>query len=309
MRSHFYGPNAEGQQEAKLLVPFIIVAFSWISSLSIRFVFGLDGVGLTLSEGINEIVKVTSATALIWLFLRNIPPFLYKKKIPKKSALVDLSVAGAYLLTEQLVISRIQPPIQVLLVPGMTYAIALLLTVRHYSKEELRLFLNDLGICVPWVRIMACWAVTVTLFLSLISLSAGANFQAFLEDYFHTLQIHRIQENWLYIFWIIFPWLAREELFFRVFIQTRLEKLLPTALAIIIQGLIFSIIHIPSNAIYLGWGWNILPHLANTLLLTNGIIGGYLWHRTKNLPILILYHWTTYPLMPLLFFPSHYLPS
>jgi membrane protease YdiL (CAAX protease family) len=156
---------------------------------------------------------------------------------------------------------------------------------------------------VPSVRIIACWVATIVLFFSLIYLSAGANFQAFLNDYYNTL-------FWMpNILYMIFAWLGPEELFFRVYLQTRLEKLMPVGWAIIIQSLLFSIIHIPGNAAILGWGWSVVPHLANTLLLTNGLIGGYLWHRTKSLPILIVYHLTTYPLMPLIFFPFYYLSS
>lgn len=307
MRIHRYGSKLKGIMK-KDLVPFGIIAISWVLSLCIRFGLGLDGIGLTLGEGINEIAKVILAIGLIWLFLRDFPALSYEKTIAsRKSALVELSLAGVWLLVPELVTSWTYSLF--LAFVGMTYAIVLLFTVRHYSMKELRLFLNDLGMRLPSMKIVACWAVTITLFMSLIFFSAGVNFQAFLQDLYYTLQIDRIQENYLYILSIVFLWLAREELFYRVFIQTRLERLLPTGLAIILQGLIFSIVHIPGNAISLGWGWNAVPHLANTLLLTNGIIGGYLWHRTKNLPILILYHWATYPLMPLLFFPSHYLPS
>ena len=306
-RNHLHDSKLKIMKK-KDLVPFSIIAFSWFLSLCTRLIFGLDGIGLTLGEGINEIVKVALAIGLIWLFLRDIPALSYAKTISsRKSALVELLIAGFCVLIPQLVISWIYLPF--LAFVGMTYAIVLVFTVRNYSMKELGFFLKDLGMRLPSMKIMACWAVTVTLFVSLIYFSAGGDFQAFLQDYFYTLQINRIQENYFYVLSMVFLWLAREEIFFRVFIQTRLERLLPTGLAIILQGLIFSIAHIPGNAISLGWGWNAVPHLANTLLLTNGMIGGYLWHRTKNLPILILYHWTTYPLMPLLFFPSHYLSS
>jgi len=292
MRGYFFDLCVNEKREGRLLVPFIVVALSWSLSLTIRYTFGLDEMGLTIGEGIDEIVKVSLAIGLIWLFLRNVQPSPYKKGFSKRSALIDLSigviVVAIMFLYGFFFYSSLDYHYYSLgfFILGMEYAIIILFTIRHYRMGELGLFLKDLGLRMPSVRIIVCWAATIVLFFSLIRLSAGANFQAFLNDYYNTL-------FWMpNVLYMIFAWLGPEETFFRVYLQTRLERLMPVGWAIIIQSLLFSIIHIPGNAVNLGWGWSVVSHLANTSLLTNGLIGGYLWHRTKNLPILILYHWT-----------------
>jgi len=246
MKRQFFNLYTKGMREGRLLVPFIVIAFSWSLSLIIRYVFGLDEIGLTLGEGIDEIVKVSLAIGLIWLFLRNVPPSSYNKGFSKKSALIDLSigviVVAIMFLYGFFFYSSLDYNYYILgfFILGMKYAIILLFTIRHYGVRELGLFLKDLGLRVPSVRIVACWIATIVLFFSLIRLSAGANFQAFLNDYYNTLFWMPIQQNGLYVLYMIFAWLGPEEIFFRVYLQTRLEKLMPVGWAIIVQSLLFS---------------------------------------------------------------------
>jgi len=304
-----------------LIVPLTIAA-SYVFSLLIRFLFGLGGIGLTVGEAVNEIVKVTVSIGFIWLFLRDVKSPPYNREIPRTDAAFELLIVVVYVVIRpfsftwfaQRATSEMAYWILVFSSAGIDYAIAVVLAIRHYLidrlidwRSKIVLSLKDLGVSIPRVRILVCWVATLSLLFSLIFVNAGESFQLFAQDYIQTLQIQAISQNLLHTVRVLFAWLVIEELLFRVVLQTRLEKLMPVGWAIIVQALLFSIVHIPANATYLEWGWNVLPHLANTLLLTNGLIGGYLWHRTRNLAVLILYHWTIYPLLPLVYFPSWYL--
>jgi len=80
-----------------------------------------------------------------------------------------------------------------------------------------------------------------------------------------------------------------EELYFRVFLQPRLQAFLPVGWAILIQAILFSAAHLPQQLISLGNPWPLA--LAFTVLVPdNGLLGGYLWHRTRSLPLLIVLH-------------------
>lgn len=83
-----------------------------------------------------------------------------------------------------------------------------------------------------------------------------------------------------------------EELFFRVYLQPRLAHYLPLRWAIVVQALLFSLIHLPQEVISYGYSWPVA--LAGVLVISNGVIGGYLWSRTRSLPLLILLHLFAY---------------
>lgn len=84
-----------------------------------------------------------------------------------------------------------------------------------------------------------------------------------------------------------------EELFFRVYLQPRLAHYLPLRWAIVIQALLFSAIHLPQQIISFGYPWPLA--LVGVLSINNGLIGGYLWSRTRSLPLLIVLHLFAYP--------------
>jgi membrane protease YdiL (CAAX protease family) len=84
-----------------------------------------------------------------------------------------------------------------------------------------------------------------------------------------------------------------EELFFRVYLQPRLAHYLPLRWAIVVQALLFSVIHLPQQIISFGYSWPLA--LAGVLTISNGVIGGYLWSRTRSLPLLIVLHLFAYP--------------
>lgn len=92
---------------------------------------------------------------------------------------------------------------------------------------------------------------------------------------------------------LIFQAALPEELLFRVTLQPRLAKLIPIGWAILIQALLFGAGHLPQQLIR-----NQEPFmLAAAYLMTidNGIIGGYLWYRTRSLPLLLVLHLFAYP--------------
>jgi membrane protease YdiL (CAAX protease family) len=79
-----------------------------------------------------------------------------------------------------------------------------------------------------------------------------------------------------------------EELFFRVFLQNRLASYIPGRWALFLQALLFSAAHLPQQLIRYEYP---LPFaLAMTMVLTNGVMAGYFWRKTGNLPLLLLLH-------------------
>ncbi len=84
-----------------------------------------------------------------------------------------------------------------------------------------------------------------------------------------------------------------EELFFRVYLQPRLARYLPLGWAMMVQALLFSAIHLPQQVIRFGYPWPLA--LAGVLTISNGLIGGYLWSRTRSLPLLVVLHLFAYP--------------
>ncbi len=277
-------------------------------SLLVRFVFQLEGIGLSVSDAINEIVKVVLSIGIAWLILKNISVPISKKKFPKIEVIVGLLCVGVLLALYYFGwIGAIYNSIEWLLYLLILVGVPVMFSIRHYSWKDFGLFMKDLGLSIPTIRTVASWVVTLLVLFSLISISAGENRLIFFHYYADLVGLVGL----IYPPYLIFVfenfllgWLWSEELFFRVYLQTRLEKLMPIGWAILIQALMFNLVHIPSNAIGLGWGWSFLPHFAQQTLVINGLIGGYLWYKTRNLPVLVLYHWTIYPLLPLIFFPS-----
>lgn len=285
-------------------IPLVVILLFWLLSLLVRFVFQLEGIGLTVFEAINEIIKVVLSIGIAWLILKNVSVPISKKKFPRIEVIVGLLLVGIWLVILYFAfVGTIS--LSILWSLLITVGVPIIFSIRHYSREELGFFTKDLGLSIPTIRTFASFVVTLIVLFSLISISAGENSTIFFRYYTRSIsfggRLMVMFERFL------IGWLWSEELFFRVFLQTRLEKLMPIGWAILIQALLFSLVHIPSNAIGLGWGWEFLPHFANQILVINGLIGGYLWYKTRNLPVLVLYHWTIYPLLPLIFFPSYYL--
>lgn len=84
-----------------------------------------------------------------------------------------------------------------------------------------------------------------------------------------------------------------EELLLRVGIQPRLAQFMPLGWAIFVQALLFNVGHLPQQLIR-----NQEPLILSIgylIAVDNGLIGGYLWYRTRSLPLLLLLHLFAYP--------------
>jgi membrane protease YdiL (CAAX protease family) len=84
-----------------------------------------------------------------------------------------------------------------------------------------------------------------------------------------------------------------EELVLRVGLQPRLATFMGIGLAIVIQALLFSLGHVPQQM--LRYERSPLIALAYVLPIENGLIAGYMWYRTKSLPLLLLLHLFAFP--------------
>jgi len=87
---------------------------------------------------------------------------------------------------------------------------------------------------------------------------------------------------------IMFRAALPEELLFRVTLQPRLARFFPLGWAILIQALLFMAAHLPQQTLLYNRSW--LLASGYLLAVDNGLIGGYLWHRTRSLPLLIILH-------------------
>lgn len=85
-----------------------------------------------------------------------------------------------------------------------------------------------------------------------------------------------------------------EELYLRVLIQSRFARFMPGGWAILLQAVLFGALHLPQQLLGLH---NPLPLALAFAVLTpsNGLIGGYLWYRTRSLPLLVVLHLFAYP--------------
>ena len=79
-----------------------------------------------------------------------------------------------------------------------------------------------------------------------------------------------------------------EELIFRIGIQPRLSRFMPVGWAIIVQALLFNAAHFPQE--FLVYGRSFWLSIGYLLSIENGLMAGYLWYRTRSLPLLLLVH-------------------
>jgi membrane protease YdiL (CAAX protease family) len=84
-----------------------------------------------------------------------------------------------------------------------------------------------------------------------------------------------------------------EELYLRVYLQPRLARFMPLGWAIVAQALLFSALHLPRDVLRLGYAGPLA--LASLFYLCNGVWGGYLWAKTRSLPLLLVLHLFAYP--------------
>lgn len=100
---------------------------------------------------------------------------------------------------------------------------------------------------------------------------------------------------------IIIPFFAAaspEELFYRVILQTRIEKKYGWLTSIVLSSALFSLFHFPSRFILStgveGTAGNVLSITVGTLLPTFivGIVLGFLWNRYRNVLLLLAFHYS-----------------
>lgn len=92
---------------------------------------------------------------------------------------------------------------------------------------------------------------------------------------------------------VLFVAAIPEEMFFRVFLQYRLASYIPGRWALFAQALLFSAAHLPQQI--QGYGYPLPYTVALLFVLTNGVMAGYFWRKTGNLPLLILLHLFAFP--------------
>lgn len=84
-----------------------------------------------------------------------------------------------------------------------------------------------------------------------------------------------------------------EELVLRVGIQPRLARFIPIGWAIAIQAILFNGAHFPQQ--FVGYRQPFLISVGYLLTIENGLLAGYLWYRTRSLPLLLVVHLFAFP--------------
>lgn len=92
---------------------------------------------------------------------------------------------------------------------------------------------------------------------------------------------------------VLFRGALPEELVLRVGIQPRLAGFVPIGWAILVQALLFSAGHFPQQ--FIAYDQPFLLSIAYLLPIENGLLAGYLWYRTRSLPLLLLVHLFAFP--------------
>lgn len=90
-----------------------------------------------------------------------------------------------------------------------------------------------------------------------------------------------------------------EEIFYRYWLQTRLEALLGRWPGILLASLLFGLMHVASHRAGLGWGFTAAVVIAGQGVA--GILCGYLWSRYRRLWMPILLHLSMNGLMVVLY--------
>jgi membrane protease YdiL (CAAX protease family) len=83
-----------------------------------------------------------------------------------------------------------------------------------------------------------------------------------------------------------------EELLLRVTLQPRLAQFMSLGWAILLQALLFNFAHLPQQLFRDHQPLHLA--VAYLLLIDNGLIAGYLWYRTRSLPLLVILHLFAY---------------
>jgi membrane protease YdiL (CAAX protease family) len=142
-----------------------------------------------------------------------------------------------------------------------------------------------------WLALLAAIAINAAaalVFMALPAREAEVPPQADLAN-----QITGPLSVYLLLAGLLFQAALPEELLLRITIQSRLARFMPLGWAILLQALLFNAGHLPQHLIRDQQPWGLAG--AYLLLIDNGLIGGYLWYRTRSLPLLAILHLFAYP--------------
>jgi membrane protease YdiL (CAAX protease family) len=281
--------------QLKKALPIITIAILYTASLLIEFLVLGAQPGPFLA--FREIVKGAICVGIAYLLLHKTSPVTLQVKRPKLEALLGfvaialtLAVLCLYWATPQYLFPKdwVRPIYNAVgFDPAVIWVVLATVGIPVCVWVLGKYSLKDVGLIIPKPRYVLTWVVTFIVAMALaalLALSYGGNF---LAPYFQDL-LNLDTAKWLLLAFL------PEELLFRVYLQTRLEKFMNPAWAIIITAVLFQLLHAPQQI--LGLGWSYPSVIANILLPVNGLIGGYIWHKTRNLPVLLLYHMTIYQL-------------
>ena len=291
------------------LVPLAIIVSTTVVSLLVRSILDLKGYDgwLGFQHAINDMVKVLLSLGIAWLFLKDKSVAISKKRFPKIEGIIGIIATGIVVINGYLPlfgfdvyfgkVNNFHFSLITLINSFIFLGIPLVLTARHYSRRESRIFIKDFGFSIPSIRMVACWALTLLLMLILNFVSAGDKGMEFLGNYAILVGLRGV---W-YLPLVMAQVFLKEELFFRVFMQTRFEKAASLGWAMIVQSIAWWSAHLAGITFTFGWGYGLLV-IVLYMFHANALIAGYLWYKTRNLPLLALYHWfvgAIYPFEPI----------
>lgn len=158
----------------------------------------------------------------------------------------------------------------------------------------LRYPLKDLGFNRPsksgWLAVLAAILINFAAGALFVFLPSGEAAPLPQSDFAN--QITGPMSVVILILGIFFRAALPEELLLRVTLQPRLAQFLPLGWAILVQALLFSVGHLPQQL--LNYQRPFILALAYVLPINNGLLGGYIWYRTRSLPLLLLLHLFAY---------------
>ena len=166
-------------------------------------------------------------------------------------------------------------------------AILLLFVSGRYSRRAF-------GISLPskrgWVALLVVILINVAaaaVFILVPQGEAAVPPQANLAN-----QINGPVTALLLIAGLLFRAALPEELVLRISLQPRLACFMSLGTAIVIQALLFNAGHLPQ--LLFRDHKPLLLSVGYLIAIDNGLIGGYLWHRTRSLPLLAILHLFAY---------------
>jgi len=103
-----------------------------------------------------------------------------------------------------------------------------------------------------------------------------------------------IEMYWFALLLVLYSNAFLEEFFYRGFIQSKLERAFGQKKALIYQGVIFTLVHIPAKTIQFSIDGNLLLYLSSFFLVfLHGTIYGLIYMKTRNLWASVICHYLT----------------